>query len=82
MVTDTQTHLFSYRFEDRDWELEIKARNAEEARARLARLAFAKYDGILVATIPAAFGPISLLAVWFRNAAVKLLTRFGAGRHG
>ena len=50
-VDDIQTHLFSYRFDGKLWELEIKARNAEEAKARLARLAFAKYNGVLVATV-------------------------------
>lgn len=82
MTADTQTHLFSYRFDGRDWELEIKARNADEARARLAQLAFAKYDGILVATIPASLGPCALMAAWIRNAAVAFLARFAALRRG
>ncbi len=69
-----QTHLFSYRFDGKHWELEIRARNADEAKARLSQLAFAKYDGVLVATIPAALGPFALLATWIRNAAARMLT--------
>lgn len=71
-----QTHLFSYRFEGKQWELEIKASNAKEAKARLSQLTFAKYDGVLVATIPARFGPLAPLATWVRNAAVALMPRF------
>ncbi|MDX2264338.1 MAG: hypothetical protein NW215_05150 [Hyphomicrobiales bacterium] len=47
-----QTHLFSYNFDGKRWALEIKASDAEEARARLGRIAFATYDGVLVAEIP------------------------------
>lgn len=72
-----QTHLFSYRFEGKQWELEIKAHNAKEAKARLSQLAFAQYDGVLVATIPAALGPLPVLATWIRNAAAALMPRFG-----
>lgn len=81
MASKMQTHLFSYRYDDREWEVEIKARNADEAKARLARLAFAKYDGILVATVPASLGPVALLATWIRNAATTLLPRFGSRGH-
>jgi len=76
-----QTHLFSYRFEDKVWELEITARNAAEAKARLSQLAFAKYDGVLVATIPASLGPLAQVSAWVRNAAATILPRFGSGRH-
>lgn len=68
-----QTHLFSYRFDGRWWELEIKAANADEAKAKLSQLAFAKYDGILIATIPASLGPLARVAIWIRNAALRSL---------
>lgn len=76
-----QTHTFSYRHNGKLWALDIKAENADDARRRIAALTYASYDGILVAKIPAALGPLSLVAVWIRNAAVALLPRFGAGRH-
>jgi hypothetical protein len=71
-----QTHLFSYRFDGKLWELEIKANSADEAKARLSQLAFAKYDGTLVATIPASLGAAAIVAIWIRNAAAKLIRRF------
>lgn len=71
-----QTHLFSYRHDGSEWMLEIKATDEADAKARLARLAFASYDGVLVANIPAALGPLAIAAIWIRNAAVSLLPRF------
>lgn len=77
-----QTHLFSYRHDDAEWVLEIKANDEADAKARLKRLAWASYDGVLVAKVPATLGPAAVLATWIRNAAVTLLTRFGSGGHG
>jgi hypothetical protein len=71
-----QTHLFTYRHDGAEWVLEIKAYDEQDAKARLSRLAFASYNGVLVAKIPAALGPVALLVTWFRNAAVELLPRF------
>jgi hypothetical protein len=76
VVDEMRTHLFSYRHDGKLWELGIKARNAEDARRRIAALTYASYDGILVATAPAAFGPLVLLATWIRNATVALMPRF------
>lgn len=81
MTSKMQTHLFSYRHDGKDWELGIKAENADDARRRIAALAYANYDGVLIAQVPAALGPLSLLAVWIRNAAVAVLPRFGLRRH-
>lgn len=69
-----QTHLFSYRHDGKLWELEIKALNAEDARQRIGKLAYATYDGILIAKVPMALGPFAILAAWVRNAAKRLLT--------
>lgn len=76
-----QTHLFSYRHDNAEWVLEIKANDETDAKARLRRLAFASYDGVLVTKVPATLGPAAVLATWIRNAAVTLMTRFGPGRH-
>lgn len=75
-VATMQTHLFSYRYEGSEWILEIKAADEADAKARLGRLAFASYDGVLVAKIPAAIGPLAIAATWIRNAATSLLPRF------
>jgi hypothetical protein len=70
-----ETHLFSYRHEGELWELEIPARDAEDARRRIGQLAYATYDGVLVAKVPLALGPLAILAAWVRNATRTLLTQ-------
>jgi len=70
-----QTHLFSYRHDGKHWELEIQARDAEDAKQRIGKLAYATYDGVLVTRLPAALGPLGKLAVWIRNATNSLLTQ-------
>lgn len=48
-----RTFLFSYNFDGERWGFEIKARGAEEAKARVERLLFARYDGELKLSVPA-----------------------------
>jgi len=62
------THLFSYRFAGAEWTLEIKARDAQEAKERLKALPFARYDGRLIAKFPTSLGPFMKMTVWLRNA--------------
>ena len=50
---DYKTYLFRYYFDGAHWELPIKAKTPEEAKARLARLSYATYDGELFMSIPA-----------------------------
>jgi len=66
--TEYTTHLFSYRFGDARWSLEIKAKDASEARERLKALAWATYDGELVANIPLAPRPVFRFWRWLRRA--------------
>jgi hypothetical protein len=80
-VLKMQTHLFSYRHDGAEWLLEIKANDKKDAMDRLSRLAFASYDGVLVAKVPAALGPPAVAATWIRNAAAKLVARFATNRH-
>jgi hypothetical protein len=65
-----QTHIFSYRHDGKLWELQMQAYDAEDARRRIGALAYATYDGMLVAKVPAAMGPLAKLVVWVRNAAL------------
>lgn len=74
------THLFTYRHQGKIWSLEIKANDEEDAKDRMRRLAFASYQGVLVANVPAALSPLVPVAVWIRNAAAALLPRFGQRR--
>lgn len=47
-----RTYLASYNHEGLRWNLEIQARDWDDAQARLSRISFAKLDGEVVAKIP------------------------------
>lgn len=68
-----KTFLVTYRHDGTEWQLELKARDRQDAEARLSRLAFATLDGELVARIPAALGPFAAIAVMIRNSFVRLI---------
>ena len=68
-----QTHVFSYRHDGRHWELTIKATDADDARARIGKLAYATYDGVQLARVPVILAPIGLLSVWVRNTVSRFL---------
>jgi hypothetical protein len=80
VVDDMRTHLFRYNYDGKVWQFEIRAHDEQDAKDRLARLAFASYMGVRVATIPVVLSPIAPVAVWLRNAAVALVARFAAHR--
>lgn len=46
-----QTHVFTYRHDGEEWVPEIKATDAEDAHARLAKLGSATYDGVAVSAL-------------------------------
>lgn len=73
---DYKTYLFSYRHDGAEWALEIQATSEADAKARVAKLAYATYDGELVAKIPATLGFIPKLMVSVRNT-LSLLTARG-----
>jgi hypothetical protein len=51
-IVDYKTYLFTYNFDGATWQLPIKAKTPEEARARLNRALYAEYTGELIASIP------------------------------
>jgi hypothetical protein len=61
------THLFSYRYKGRPYTVDIVAKDAAEAKERLKALAWAEYDGELVARLPASLGIPARIAVRLRN---------------
>jgi len=72
---DHETHIFSYRFNGREYTIDIVAKDADEAKERLRALAWAQYDGVLVARIPAGLGPLARIAAAIRNATRTMLSR-------
>lgn len=73
LTSTTKTFLVTYRYDGAEWVIELKARDAEDAKARLAVLPFARLDGELITTVPAALGPFATFAVAVRNGLHKLL---------
>lgn len=78
MDAEYRTHLFTYRHDGAEWILAIKATDADDARARVGKLAYATYNGVAVAQLPASLAPIGKLSVWARNTAAYFLPRFFA----
>lgn len=68
MKDNYATHLFRYRFNGEEWTVDIKASDAAEAQERIKALCWAKYDGELVANVPASLGPFARIAIAVRNA--------------
>lgn len=58
-MMDYRTFFFTYNFDGAKWELPIKAKTPEEARARLNRVLYAEYTGELMASITISSGPFS-----------------------
>ena len=73
MNASYQTHVFRYRHDGAEWLLEIKATDADDARARLGKLTWADYQGVTGTKLPVVLAPIGILWVWARNAAARLI---------
>jgi hypothetical protein len=76
MDAEYKTHLFTYRHDGAEWLLTIKATDANDARARIGKLAYATYDGVAVSNTPLVLAPIGIISVWVRNALRTILPRF------
>lgn len=70
-----KTYLFSYRHDGAEWAVEIQAASEADAKARVAKLAYASYDGELVAKVPASLGFIPRLLVSVRNTLSQFAAR-------
>ncbi len=51
-MDEFKKYLFSYGHNGKQWGFDIPATSEQDARARLAKMQFAHYDGELVLTIP------------------------------
>ena len=65
--TDFKTYLFSYHHDGSRWNLEIPAKDEEDAKMRLAKLAYAQFDGELIAKLPAQVGFLAWFLTSVRN---------------
>lgn len=70
-----KTYLFRYNHDGASWGFEIKAESPEDAKARVSRLVFAKYDGELVAKVPVSLGWPARAAMAVRNSTHGLIRR-------
>jgi len=68
-----RTFLVRYNYAGAEYGIEIMARDADEARARLSRLAYAKLDGELVATVPTVLGPVAVAVAAIRNGITRIM---------
>ncbi len=71
-----ETHMFTYRHDGAEWTLVLQATDADDARVRIGKLAYATYDGVVQSQLPAAIAPIGIVSVWAQNLAALLLPRF------
>ena len=62
-------YLFSYNYDGERWGFEIHARDPEDARARVARMAWASYDGELYMSFP------SFVPWWLARSIVYVKSR-------
>jgi len=60
-------YLFSYGHDGARWQFEIMATSPDDARARVSKLAYASYDGELIAKLPARLGLVARMLVGARN---------------
>lgn len=58
-----KVYLFSYQHNGARWDIQIPAVSPEDAKVRLSKIAVAKFDGELVASVPV---PRTLFD-WFRR---------------
>ena len=73
-TSGSKTYVVRYRHDGADWLLELKANDFDDAKARLAKLPYANIDGELVAKVPAALGPLAMIAAAVRNSFSRLAT--------
>ena len=59
--------LVSYRHEGSEWNIELSAADADDARRRLSQLALGRLEGEIIATVPGAIGPFAALIALARN---------------
>ncbi len=62
-----KTYLFSYTHNNAEWGFEIQAENENDAKLRVSKMMYARYDGELAMKIPAQLGFFPRLLVALLN---------------
>lgn len=62
-----KTYLFSYHHDGANWSFDVQAKDEEDAKSRVAKMAWAKLDGKLYAKIPAQLSWPARATVWLLN---------------
>jgi len=73
-----KTYLFSYTHGGSNWGFEIQAENEEDARLRVSKMVYAKYDGELTMKIPAQLGVLPRLVTKLLNSPSVILRLLSA----
>jgi len=73
-----KTYLFSYTHDNAKWGFEIQAENEEDARLRISKLMYAKYDGELAMKTPSQFGALPRLIIMLLNSPRAILQMLSA----
>lgn len=68
-----RTFLVRYRYEGAEYGLELKATDLADAQRRVSQLGFAKLDGELITTVPAALGLLAIAAAAIQNGLARAL---------
>ena len=64
---ELNTYLFSYHHDGANWSFEVQAKDEEEAKSRVAKMAWAQLDGKLYAKLPIRNSWPARATVWLLN---------------
>ncbi|MBE9559799.1 MAG: hypothetical protein IMF15_03370 [Proteobacteria bacterium] len=73
-----KTYLFSYTHDNAEWGFEIQAENEDDAKLRVSKLMYAKYDGELAMKIPSQLGIFPRLIIMLLNSPSALMRLLSA----
>lgn len=73
-----KTYLFSYTHDNAEWGFEIQAENEDDAKLRVSKLMYAKYDGELAMKIPSQLNTFPRLIIMLLNSPSALMRLLSA----
>ena len=68
-----KTYLFRYTHNNSEWGFESQAENEEDAKLRVSKMTYAKYDGELAMKVPSQLGLLPRFFVMILNSPSALL---------